>query len=630
MATQKTVLAYEVTLDGKSAEASVGSFKKQLKEANNELLNMSAQFGDTSKEAINAAKKVAGLKDAIGDAKALAETFNPDKKFVALGGALQGATAGFSALQGAMGLFGSEGKEVEKMMLKVQSAMALQQGISGIFESIDSFKLLGNQIKGNVTKAFGTLKGAIAATGIGLLVVGIGLLIANFEAVKSAVEKFIGPLKNITDFFGKMINAVTDFVGVTSEAERALDKLGSATKRQNETINSQIKQLTAMGGKDKEIYQAKQQLADNELNNLRQALKVKGKLTEEELAKFRELNNDKVVNELENNARIKKENEDAAKDRLANNEKNAAKAKELAEKNNAKLKEVEDNRVEQQKHTDELISQNRIAAINDEFTRSQMELANKTQLEIDAETEAYNKKLINLQQYNQNVKLINDTAQIEQDKLVADKKEKDTAEADKKREEDNKSWDEAFEAQVNYTKKLQDEAEKRKAIDQAALSAKMEFMDAIGGALGALGNLFEKDTAAAKALALAEIAIGVAKGFINGLDIAQKGAKATGPAAPFAFPIFYATQVTAVLTAAAKAKGILSSVKGGGGGGSSISAPSVASASAPLTPQAETTTLSSQSINQIGVASSRAFVLESDVTNNQERMQRLNRAARIN
>jgi hypothetical protein len=630
MATEKTVLAYEVTLDGKGAEASVGSFKKQLREANNELLNMSAQFGDTSKEAINAAKKVAGLKDAIGDAKALAETFNPDKKFVALGGALQGATAGFSALQGAMGLFGAEGKDVEKMMLKVQSAMALQQGISGIAGAMDSFKLLGNQIKGNVSKAFGTLKGAIAATGIGLLIVGIGLLVANFDSVKAAIEKFIGPLKNVTDFFGKMIDAVTDFVGITSEAERALDKLSAATKRQNETIDSQIKQLTAMGGKDKEIYQAKQQLAENELNNLRETLKVKGGLTEEEKKKFRELNNDKIVNELQNNARIKKENEDSAKDRLALQQKNAAASKELKEKELAKLKEIEDNRVAQQKNSDNLLTENRLAAIKDEFTKSQMELAIKAQAEIDAEAESYNKKLISKQQYEDNVKLINQTTELEQAKLIATKEEKDIADADKKREEENKSWDEEFQRNVDFTKHLQEEAEKRKAIDQASFAAKMEFMDAIGGALGALGNLFEKDTAAAKALALAEIAIGVAKGFINGLNIAQKSSAAAGPGAAFAFPIFYASQVAAVLTAASKAKGILSSVKGAGGGGASMSAPSVSSVSAPLTPQAETTTLSSQSINQIGVASSRAFVLESDVTNNQERMQRLNRAARIN
>ena len=119
---------------------------------------MAEKFGATSTEAINAAKKVASLRDAIGDAKALAETFNPDKKFVALGGAIQGAVSGFSALQGASALFGEESKDLEKTLLKVQSVMALQQGISGIFGAIDSFKLLANTIKVNVVSAFSTMK----------------------------------------------------------------------------------------------------------------------------------------------------------------------------------------------------------------------------------------------------------------------------------------------------------------------------------------------------------------------------------------------------------------------------------------------------------------------------------------
>jgi phage-related protein len=165
---EKTV-ALTITTDSKQAEASVGSFKKQLKEANNELLNMSAKFGEASTEAVNAAKKVAHLKDAIGDAKALADTFNPDKKFVALGGALQGVTAGFSALQGAIGLFGDENKDLEKTLLKVQSAMALQQGISGLMEAKDSFGLL----KDGAVRAFNAIKGAIGSTGIGLLVLAL-------------------------------------------------------------------------------------------------------------------------------------------------------------------------------------------------------------------------------------------------------------------------------------------------------------------------------------------------------------------------------------------------------------------------------------------------------------------------
>ena len=546
MATQKTTLAYEVTLDGSQAASSVGSFKKQLRDANNELLNMSSQFGEASKEAINAAKKVSGLKDAIGDAKALAETFNPDKKFVALGGALQGATAGFSALQGAMGLFGSEGKEVEKALLKVQSAMALQQGISGIAGAMDSFKLLGNEIKGNVTKAFSTLKGAIAATGIGLLVVGIGLLIANFDKVKAAVEKFIGPLKNVTDFFGKIIDKVTDFVGVTSAAERALDKLGAATKRQNETLDAQIKQLTAMGGKDKEIYQAKQQMADNELNNLRETLKTKGKLSDEELAKFRELNNNKVVNQIENNRRIQKEKLDQQK--IADDAaiKEQARLDEIAKK----AKEVSD-------------VENKLYIKSLEDAKTSEEIKGKNKIEVKALTDAA---------------LISTTANTE--KLTLDIENANIEE--KKRE-----------AKILFDQRI-------------ALAS---------DSLTILSDLVGKETAAGKAMAISSALINTYLGITAGLKLGF----------PAAIPAVLAASVTGFKAV----KNIIATkVPGGGGGGGSV--PSMGSTTAPIMPQAQTTTLSTQSINQIGVASSRAFVLETDVTNNQERIQRLNRAARIN
>jgi hypothetical protein len=229
--------------------SSVGNMKQQLRAATNELIQMNEKFGSASKEAIAAAQKVAGLKDAIGDAKALADTFNPDKKFVALGGAVQGAVSGFSALQGAMGLFGSESKDVEKLLLKVQSAMALQQGISGIAGAMDSMKLLGGTIKTQVVTAFTTLRGAIIATGLGALAVGIGLVIANFDKFKAAVFNLIPGLKGIADFVGNLITKFTDFVGITSEAERNLEKLTKANNRANQTIDDQINLLEAQGGK---------------------------------------------------------------------------------------------------------------------------------------------------------------------------------------------------------------------------------------------------------------------------------------------------------------------------------------------------------------------------------------------
>lgn len=93
-----------------------------------------------------------------------------------LGGALGGVTSGFSIAQGAMGAFGVESEDLERQLLKVQSAIAISEGVRGFKEAIPSIK------------AFGTaLKGAIGATGIGLLVVALGTLAAYWDDIKSAV-----------------------------------------------------------------------------------------------------------------------------------------------------------------------------------------------------------------------------------------------------------------------------------------------------------------------------------------------------------------------------------------------------------------------------------------------------------
>jgi hypothetical protein len=183
-----------------------------------------------------------------------------------------------------------------------------------------------------------------------------------------------------------------------------------------------------------------------------------------------------------------------------------------------------------------------------------------------------------------------------------------------------------------YNDKVKSLTDQRISYQEAEKQAQRDFALATGDVLGQLAGLFEQGTVASKVAGLAQIAISTGVGFAQGLDIAQKSAKATGPAAALAFPIFYATQIAAVLGAASKAKNILSQVKGGGGGGASASAPSVSTA-APITPAAPiqntVTQLDQQSINQMGSATNRAYVVESDVTNKQERITRINRAARL-
>lgn len=169
----------------------VKSLKTQLKEAQAEVAALSEKFGATSREAINAAKKAAELKDAIGDAKALTDAYNPDAKFNALTQSLSGVLNGFQAFEGALGLVGVEGEAVQETLLKVQSAMALAEGVNGVMESVESFKTLTTQI-GNlsvVQKVATALQwlwnAAMAANPIGAIVVAItALIVAGYKLIQ--------------------------------------------------------------------------------------------------------------------------------------------------------------------------------------------------------------------------------------------------------------------------------------------------------------------------------------------------------------------------------------------------------------------------------------------------------------
>ncbi len=133
--------------------------------------------------------------------------------------------------------------------------------------------------------------------------------------------------------------------------------------------------------------------------------------------------------------------------------------------------------------------------------------------------------------------------------------------------------------QMYYAKLRQDNREKEQ---DAIKASQLQIVSIYGKAIGSMGKIFAQGSAASKAAALTEIGVNTAIGFVQGLDIAQKSSKGRGPLAAFAFPVFYAQQIAAVLGAAAQAKQILSSdgkkipsssFSGAGGGDISVQAP---------------------------------------------------------
>ena len=181
-------MAEKRTIELEVKESGFKSLKAQLREAQADVAALADKFGASSKEATDAAKAAGILKDKIADAKDLTDAFNPDAKFNALSRSIGGVLNGFQAYEGAMGLIGVESEDLQKTLLKVQSAMALSQGIQGALEAKDSFVQLGAVVK-TAFNGMTTASKAFMVGGIGLLITAVGLLIANWDNLTSSANK---------------------------------------------------------------------------------------------------------------------------------------------------------------------------------------------------------------------------------------------------------------------------------------------------------------------------------------------------------------------------------------------------------------------------------------------------------
>ena len=156
-----------------------------------------------------------------------------------LGGALTGATSGFAAVQGVMGLVGGESEQLEKALLKVQSALAIQQGVQGIREAIPSFKMLGK----TAMTALKGIKTGIAATGVGVFLVAIGTLVAYWDDIKEAIGGTTDEQKKLTEESQKNVDAAQENLAALDLQENSLRLQG---KSEREILKLKIKKTEAV------------------------------------------------------------------------------------------------------------------------------------------------------------------------------------------------------------------------------------------------------------------------------------------------------------------------------------------------------------------------------------------------
>ena len=197
--------------------------------------------------------------------------------------------------------------EASVLFTKSQKLASIQQAIY-------------STVVGTSTGAMKLFRIALVATGIGALVVGLGLLIANFDKVKKVVLNLLPGLANVGEFVENLVNGFTDFIGVTSEAERAL---ASLTEQADKSLAMNKKFMAEEG----------------DLVNKYTKAKIDAKNAYNEAIKEEGANQKKLAERLNREllAIDKMHNEDLAKERQSKQDKIEEENKNLSEKEKARL-----------------------------------------------------------------------------------------------------------------------------------------------------------------------------------------------------------------------------------------------------------------------------------------------------
>ena len=683
------------TVIGASVEIeyrSVGNMRKALKEANEELIAMKDQFGDTSKEAIAAAKKVAELKDKIDDARETADLFDPGKKFQAFVTLGSQIAAGFSAVQGAMALVGSESEDLQKALLKVQGAMALAQGLSELKDFGKSWQQLNVFIQSSsVLIKANAAANSLAAGAMRMFGVAVNTTSTSFKVLKGAiVSTGIGALVVL---LGEAVSALMNFADSTDEAAAADEKLKKSEERlaqaieiKNKAINGTIDALNnvtqlnilraRLGGASED------KLTDIERKGIEERIKIRkaelDKSSTDQAGYFEMLKKyGDDINELEKfnlNAQIK-QRDDANKKSQASNNEALQKRREAEEKRKQIIEQA--NEAEKQANID-LIKFNLSARENELFDlklnyEKQKKLIEDGGKSSASLTELYNKQkdAINkkyaeeqrkreiefLNEYNkiiEDIRLagITDVREKEQDQLKISYEEQratileneELTEIQKaklllalteKYEVDvlnlkNKYREEDLTKQKEYNEKLVD-------ADNQLYAAKWEAANAAFGLLSSLAGNNEKLQnaifAVEKAVSIAKIIIDTQKE-IAGYYAANSAIPGVGVA--IATKLALAAKIRAGASIAAIVATTIGKYKKGGGTQPTTPTPNTTpgmQSTAPLTPALSPAVqgqmLNSDAINNLGNTALRAYVMNSDIQNNDQRNAYLQRNARI-
>lgn len=279
---------------------------REMAKAVKEYQTIAVQAGQDSPVGQQALKNAAALKDRLGDLQTQVNNLGHDganmQAALQLGG---GVVAGYTAFQSVTALLGKENEDLQKTFVKLQAAQSALMAIEQLRSSLEkeSFlmikaKALQTNILSAATAVYSTVVGAstgamklfriaLMSTGIGAIVVGLGLLIANFDKVQAFVKKAIAEFGNLRDMMlillGPIGWVILAYQKLFSEEAKMASAREKASKQITDNYNKEVAQLKEKRRLEKESFDDKQTEFDLNIARLQAEGKSVNELTTQKL-----------------------------------------------------------------------------------------------------------------------------------------------------------------------------------------------------------------------------------------------------------------------------------------------------------------------------------------------------------
>jgi hypothetical protein len=256
-----------------------GLSMREMTKTMKEYQNIAAAAGMDSPIGQQAIAAAGQLKDGIGDVKAQVNALSSDTvKLDTAMGALQGGAAVFQGIESAIALTGVENEKLMQTMVKLQAIQGVVNAVNEVAVVLNKEHVVGMQVRAVYEKAYaaavGTSTGAmkafrlaLIATGIGALIVALGLVIANWEKVTDTVGRAVSWFNKLGTGVKIVIGIFLPFIGVIMAAVKALQYLGlvedDEDKKKAATHARRMSRIEKQMEKERQLREQQKQAFDD-------------------------------------------------------------------------------------------------------------------------------------------------------------------------------------------------------------------------------------------------------------------------------------------------------------------------------------------------------------------------------